>query len=105
MCKFCIDYSCSDCAIEHDFLHDICCLEECGEHEICRDCKNGGNMASRMILNPNEKIVEAIQNRLVITGGYCPCVVERNADTICPCKKFREYQHCCCSLYVEANND
>lgn len=31
-------------------------------------------------------------------GGYCPCAVERNEDTICPCKEFREQEtgecHC-----------
>ena len=23
-------------------------------------------------------------------GGYCPCMVEKNEDTKCPCKAFRE---------------
>lgn len=56
----------------------------------------------RMILNPNTKIVEAINRRLLMTDGYCPCVPERNVDTLCPCKKYIEKQECCCSLYVEA---
>lgn len=58
-------------------------------------------MAKKMILNPNEKAVAAIRKRLEITGGYCPCISEQNEDTICPCKKFREEQECCCTLYVE----
>lgn len=59
-----------------------------------------------MILNPNEKIVNAIQNRLKVTQGQCPCVTETewNEDTICPCKKFREENHCCCGLYIKEGN-
>lgn len=53
-----------------------------------------------MQLNPNEKVVEAIRKRLVVTGGYCPCITEQNEDTICPCKKMREEGKCCCTLYV-----
>jgi len=59
-----------------------------------------------MILNPNEKIVTFIQNRLKITNGQCPCVAEWTEDTICPCKDFREKQECHCQLYVnEERND
>lgn len=33
--------------------------------------------------------------------GYCPCAVERNEDTLCPCKDFREQESgvCCCGRY------
>ena len=58
-------------------------------------------VTKHMILNPKTNVVEAIRKRLVITEGYCPCLAERTEDTICPCKAFREEQHCCCSLYVE----
>lgn len=56
-------------------------------------------------LNPNQAIVTAIQNRLVITGNFCPCVSSDlwNEDYQCPCKKFREAQECCCHLYVKAD--
>lgn len=56
-----------------------------------------------MKLNPNEKVVEAIQKRLVITNGYCPCIPQDqwNEDTICLCKKMREEEICCCNLYVK----
>lgn len=42
-----------------------------------------------MKLNPNVKVVEAIQKRLIITGGYCPCIPQNewSEDTICLCKK------------------
>ena len=51
-------------------------------------------------LNPDEKVVERINKGLKKTGGYCPCVLERTEDTICPCKEFRENNHCCCKLYI-----
>lgn len=54
-----------------------------------------------LILNPNENVVNAIRNRLKIRDGYCPCRIEENEDTICPCKDMREEGHCCCKLYVE----
>ena len=59
--------------------------------------KNG----KTLILNPNEKVVNAIRNRLNIRDGYCPCRVEENEDTKCPCKDMRDEGHCCCKLYVE----
>ena len=33
--------------------------------------------------------------------GYCPCAVERNEDTLCPCKDFREQESgvCVCGRY------
>ncbi len=54
-------------------------------------------------LNPNQKIVEAIRNRLATTNGQCPCVPQEQwtEDTICPCKDFREHGECHCTLYVE----
>ena len=33
-----------------------------------------------------KKIEEAVKNN----GGYCPCAIDRNEDTICPCRAFRE---------------
>ncbi len=35
--------------------------------------------------------------------GYCPCVmpVAHSADTICPCKEYRESGYCRCGLYKE----
>ncbi len=57
----------------------------------------------KYILNENEKIVEAIRKRLIITGGYCPCVPQEkwNEDTLCACKAYREEGYCCCKLYQE----
>ncbi len=59
------------------------------------------------ILNPNAKIVEAIQKRLTITNNYCPCLPETewNQDTLCPCLKFREHEECCCNLYIKSKEE
>lgn len=53
-------------------------------------------------LNPNEKIRNAILNRIKKNDGYCPCNQGDTPieDTKCPCKKYREDSYCCCTLYV-----
>lgn len=50
--------------------------------------------------------VEKIRNALKKTGGYCPCRIIKNEDTICMCKEFRDqiadesfYGKCHCGLY------
>lgn len=35
-------------------------------------------------------------------GGYCPCAIYQNEDTLCPCKEFREMDEpgeCHCGRY------
>ena len=37
-------------------------------------------------------------------GGYCPCAIEKNEDTKCMCKDFREQEThglCHCGLYIK----
>ena len=55
------------------------------------------------MLNPKENIVEKILNRINKNEGYCPCNQGETPkeDTKCPCKKYREEQYCCCTLYVK----
>ena len=55
------------------------------------------------MLNPNEKVVNAIKKRLEVTGGYCPCNQgdTPKEDTKCPCKKYVNKHECCCTLYVK----
>lgn len=66
------------------------------EDIIERGLKSNPNM----ILNPDEGHVEKIFIGLEKKGGYCPCVMVQNEDTICPCKKMREDNKCCCRLYL-----
>ena len=61
-------------------------------------------------LNENEEIVKLVQEGLKKTGGYCPCRIEKNKDTKCMCKEFREQiqdpaceGYCHCLLYYKSN--
>lgn len=49
------------------------------------------------------EVVKAVKNN----GGYCPCMLEKNEDTKCPCKKFREQNEpgeCHCGRYVKVKD-
>lgn len=54
-------------------------------------------------LNDDKKLVEEIQAALKANDGYCPCAIERNEDTKCMCKNFRNMKEgeCHCGLYVK----
>lgn len=54
-------------------------------------------------LNNDKKLVEEIQAALKANDGYCPCAIERNGDTKCMCKNFRNMKEgeCHCGLYVK----
>lgn len=52
------------------------------------------------ILNPNKeyvnKIIEGIQKK----EGHCPCRLNKDDTTLCPCDEFIEKKICKCNLYV-----
>ena len=56
--------------------------------------------------NSDKELVEEIKKKLVENEGYCPCRTQRNEDTKCMCKEFREQINkgipgeCHCGLYV-----
>ncbi len=59
-------------------------------------------------LNENEKVVNTIKEGLKRTGGYCPCRLDRTAETKCMCKEFKdqiadpEFEgYCHCMLYFK----
>lgn len=55
-------------------------------------------------INPNEKYVNQIIQKLKDNDGYCPCSIIKNQDTKCMCKEFREYTtegYCHCGLYYK----
>lgn len=63
----------------------------------------------KISLNPDEKIVKAIQDGLKMKGGYCPCRVAKTEDTKCMCKEFRDQiadvdfeGFCHCRLYYKS---
>lgn len=55
------------------------------------------------ILNPNDKVVNAILKRCEINDGECPCHNE-GEDKHCPCSDYREKDECHCGLYLKIDN-
>lgn len=58
--------------------------------------------------NKDKEIVKTIQEGLKKNDGYCPCRIEKNEDTKCMCKEFREQVkdpefegYCHCMLYYK----
>ena len=54
-------------------------------------------------LSDDKELVEEIRQKLKENDGYCPCRIEKNDDTKCMCKEFREQDsgECHCGLYVK----
>lgn len=59
----------------------------------------------KVILNPDGEYVKEIRERIKSNNGHCPCAIEKNKDTKCMCKDFREQidraetGYCHCELY------
>lgn len=63
---------------------------------------------SKVRFNDDKEIVVSIQEGLKRKDGYCPCRVEKNEDTKCMCKEFRDQiadpdfeGYCHCLLYYK----
>lgn len=58
-------------------------------------------MKFRIIKNKDQEMAEFVVEQLKLNNGYCPCALEKNADTKCMCKEFREQTEgfCHCGLY------
>lgn len=58
-------------------------------------------MKTKIKINNDTELVAFIKERLKENGGYCPCALEKNKDTKCMCKEFRETKEgfCHCGLY------
>lgn len=58
------------------------------------------------MLNPNDKVVNSILQRVEQNGGECPCPNPGKTfeDRCCPCKEYRENNCCHCTLYVKKND-
>lgn len=52
------------------------------------------------ILNPNDKIVNAILKRVELNNGECPCQND-SSDKHCPCTNYRDKNLCHCNLYIK----
>lgn len=54
------------------------------------------------ILNPRDGAVNSIFRMIEANNGQCPCdnPDKGTPDAICPCRMYREENHCCCHLYI-----
>lgn len=52
------------------------------------------------VLNPNDKIVNAILKRYEMNNGECSCNNE-SVDKHCPYSDYREKDVCKCNLYIK----
>ena len=57
----------------------------------------------KITYNQDKQIVDNILDALDKNNGYCPCKLEKNNDTKCMCKEFREQKegYCHCGLYIK----
>lgn len=61
-----------------------------------------------VIKTADKSIRQIIEKQIKENGGYCPCALEHNPNTICMCKDFRDklndslFQGSChCGLYIK----
>ncbi len=54
-------------------------------------------------VSEDKELVANIRAKLKENGGFCPCRLEQNEDTKCPCKEFREQEsgECHCGLLLK----
>lgn len=57
----------------------------------------------KIILNEDKELVDEINKQLQNNGGYCPCRTEKNEDTKCMCREFREQEsgECHCGKFIK----
>lgn len=65
----------------------------------------------KIIQNPDTPYALKVKTKLKENDGYCPCRLEKNEDTKCMCKEFREQISrgedgmCHCGLYIATPDD
>lgn len=59
----------------------------------------------KITYNQDKQVVDKILDALDKNNGYCPCKLEKNNDTKCMCKEFKEQKegYCHCGLYIKEN--
>lgn len=65
----------------------------------------------KIIKNPDQELVQEIEQRKKENDGYCPCSLEKTPDTKCMCKEFRDQiadpnfeGYCHCLLYYKSKD-
>ena len=61
--------------------------------------------AERVEVSVNDELKDVILDGLEFNhqnygAKYCPCIVAKSKDTICPCKTMRETKVCHCQLFI-----
>lgn len=56
-------------------------------------------------INPDKKYVSIIIEGLEKKNGHCPCRVNVDETTLCPCDEFIKDKICKCKLYVPIENE
>lgn len=64
---------------------------------------DGTYKVQKIFINPDEKYVKEIRQKLKENDGYCPCRLTKSEDTKCMCKEFKEQEsgYCHCGLYFK----
>lgn len=57
----------------------------------------------KTVVNPDTEFVKNLKKRIKANNGFCPCQMEKTADTKCPCKIFKDTQECMCGLYIQVS--
>ena len=58
----------------------------------------------KIVKNPDDNVYQKITQAVKDNDGYCPCMINKTADTKCPCKEFREQDfegECHCGRYCK----
>ena len=67
---------------------------------------------AKIELNPDAEVVKAVKDGLKMTGGYCPCRIQRTEENKCICEEFRRQMEdpdfegfCHCLLYYKKKGE
>ncbi len=52
-------------------------------------------------LNPDAEHVAKIIAGLAKKDGHCPCRINKDETTLCPCDEFTRQEICKCKLFIE----
>ena len=62
----------------------------------------------KIVPNPDCKKYAEVTVAVHDNSGFCPCAIDKNDDTKCPCKEFREQQtegECHCGRFKKVKNN
>lgn len=55
-------------------------------------------------INPNRQYVDIIIEGLIKKEGHCPCRVNNDDTTLCPCDEFVKTGVCKCKLFIKIDD-